>query len=187
MVMNHVIPLCGLLAPIVLCGGVAAAQLDRPACAQLRQDIAAIEKSGARANLAKGAAWAKANLEATALEQVERLIDAEQQFQFRCPQPKRQYDAATEQLMEHGTGSDPDPDAAKAAKTDPANPAAATAPAKKAAPRPKPKPAAADAATPAPANAAPAAVAKPKRAVAAKPKPDDAYVATPKSGDAGAQ
>lgn len=131
-----------------------AAPLDTPACDQLRQEIAALEKAGARANLAKGPAAAQAALSAGQIGQVEKLVDTEAQFLFRCPQPKRQFDSATEAVMENGTGSDPDPDAASPQAT--ATKAKASGPAKPdpAAPKPKPK----------------------RPTVTAKPKPSDAYV-----------
>ena len=166
-----------LIFPAVLvlaclpCGIARATPLDPTACEQLRQELGAIERTGARINLAKGAIWAKANLKPDQLQQIEKLLDTEAQFLFRCPQPKRQFDAATEAVLEHGTGSDPDPDAAKpdAGKPDAA---AKPVPAKKAAPKPKPV-----AAEPATGDAQPAAqpAAKPKRA-AAKPKAADAFV-----------
>ena len=124
-----------------------AAPLEPAACERLRIDMSALEKSGARINLSKGAAWAKANLKADQLQQIEQLIDSEAQFLFRCPQPKRQFDPTTEALMENGTGSDPDPDAPKpdaAAAT--AAPKAAAKPTAK--PRPVPKPKVVDAFTP---------------------------------------
>lgn len=165
--MRKLTPLTLVALAAVACGTANAAPLDPPACEQLRQEINTIERTGARINFAKGAAWAKANLKPDQLQQIEKLIDTEQQFLFRCPQPKRQFDAATEAVLEHGTGSDPDPDAAKpdaAATTKPA-------PVKKAAA--KPKPVAAQAAASAPEDAV-APAAKPKRATA-KPKAADAF------------
>lgn len=146
-----------------------AAPLEPAACEQLRQDIGALEKAGARIALSKGAAWAKTNLKPDQVQQVERLIDAEAQFTFRCPQPKRQFDPATEAMMEHGTGSDPDPDAAPAE-----TPAAKPAPARKKSAA-QAAPAAATDGTAAP---EPPLAPRPKRA-AAKPKPADAFVPPP--------
>ncbi len=166
------------------CGLAVAAPLEPTACEQLRQELGKIELTGARGNLAKGAAWAKVNLKPEQLQQIEKLIDTEAQFLFRCPQPKRQFDAATESVLEHGTGSDPAPDAAKPQAATP-DAAAKPAPVKKAAPKPKPavvSPAAGDAQT------APAPSPKPTRA-AAKPKPADAFVpeAAAKPADAPAK
>ncbi len=123
-----------------------AAPLEPAACEKLRSDLSTLEKSGARINLSKGAAWAKANLKADQLQQIEQLINSDAQFLFRCPQPKRQFDPTTEALMENGTGSDPDPDAPKPDAAGAATPK----PAVKAAAKPKaaPKPKAVDAFTP---------------------------------------
>ncbi len=134
---------------------VSAAPLEPAACEQLRQELSTLEKAGARNNLAKGTGWAMANLKPDQLRQIEQLIDNDAQFLFRCPQPKKQFDPTTESLMEHGTGSDPDPDAPKADGT-------------AVKPVPKRKPAAQSAA------ASPAA---PKPAAKLKPKPADAFVA----------
>ena len=140
-----------------------AAPLEPTACEQLRQELSVLEKTGARTYLAKGTGWAMANLKPDQLEQVEKLIDNDAQYLFRCPQPKKQFDPTTEALMEHGTGSDPDPDAPKpeaeavkpvpkrkppAAQASPAPADTAAAPAV-AKPTPKPKPKAADAFVPA--------------------------------------
>ena len=142
--------------------GVSAAPLEPAACEQLRQELSTLEKSGARTNLAKGTGWAMANLKPDQLRQIEQLIDDDAQFLFRCPQPKKQFDSTTEALMEHGTGSDPDPDAPKADAT-----------AVKAVP--KRKSAAQSAAAPPAAQAVAPAV--PKPAAKPKPKPADAFVA----------
>ena len=147
-----------------------AVQLDTTACDQLKQELGALEKSGARVNFDKGAAWAKANLTKDQLSQVEKLIDTEAQYLFRCPQPKRKLDPAIEAVMENGTGSDPDPDAVKTeAKPKPvaAVPATKTAP-----PKPKSKPTAEAAPVTGTGEASPPP--KPKRA-AVKPKPADAF------------
>jgi len=168
MTRNLALPVVIGLAALLPGASASAAPLEPAACEQLRQDLGTLEKAGARNNFAKGAAWAKANLKPEQLQQIEQLIDTEAQFLFRCPQPKRQFDAATEAALEHGTGSDPDPDAAK-----PEADATKTAvPVKKAAPRPK---APVAAAVPAEAAATAPAPPKPKR-TAAKPKPDDAFV-----------
>ena len=132
------------VAFVVMTPTTQAAPLEPAACEKLRSDLSALEKSGARINLSKGAAWAKANLKSDQLQQIEQLIDTDAQFLFRCPQPKRQFDPTTEALMENGTGSDPDPNAAK-----PETAVAPKAPVKAAAkPKPAPKPRAVDAFTP---------------------------------------
>ena len=145
-----------------------AVQLDVTACDQLKSELGALEKAGARVNFEKGAAWAKANLSKDQLGQIEKLIDTEAQFLFRCPQPKRTIDAATAAVMENGTGSDPDPDAVKsdAGETPSAKPTAG--------PRAKTKPAPVAATKVEGAGDNVPVKPKPKRA-AAKPKPADAF------------
>ncbi len=133
MTRNLALPIVIGLASLLPGAVASAAPLEPAACEQLRQNLGTLEKSGARNNFAKGAAWAKANLKPEQLQQIEQLIDTEAQFLFRCPQPKRQFDAATEAVLEHGTGSDPDPDAAKLEAEAPKTPV----PVKKAAPRSK--------------------------------------------------
>ena len=151
-----------------------AAPLEPAACEQLRQELSVLEKAGARTHLAKGTGWAMANLKPDQLDQIEKLIDNDAQYLFRCPQPKKQFDPTTEALMEHGTGSDPDPAAPKPE-------------AEAVKPVPKRKPPAAQASqAPAPADTAVApAVAKP--APKPKPKAADAFVpAEPSTRAAGA-
>lgn len=153
-----------------------AAALDAVACAQLTQELLALDKAGARAAFLRGPAAAK-SMKADELAAVQKLIETEAQFLFRCPQPKRTFDPATEAVLEHGTGSDPDPDAAKPAEgsTTPGTPAPKAAAKKQA--KPKAPPAAAT--DPAAAGEAPAPAAAPpkaKRAAAAKPKAADAFV-----------
>jgi hypothetical protein len=155
-----------------------AVPLDAPACEQLRQEMSALERSGARINLAKGADWARANLKPDQLQQVEKLIDSEAQFLFRCPQPKRQFDAATEKILESGTGSDPEPDVAKQPDvTKPAPPKKVARP-KTAAPSASDRVAAPETPSDSAVTAPPP---RPKRA-AAKPKAADAFV--PPAADA---
>ncbi len=147
----------------------AAAPLELAACDQLRQELTILEKAGARSNLAKGTGWAMANLKPEQLSQIEQLIDNDAQFLFRCPQPKKQFDPTTEALMEHGTGSDPDPDAPKADAVAPK----ADAVAPKLAPKRKPA-AVQSPASPVAADASSAPVSKP--APKLKSKAVDAFV-----------
>lgn len=160
--MRHLLPLMLIGATGLSPVAANATSLDATACELLQQEISALDKAGVRSNFDKGVGWAMANLKPEDLQQIEKLIDTEAQFNFRCPQPKRHFDAATEAVMENGTGSDPEGDAVKAA------------PAKKAT-----KPTAATTATPNAPAAKPAA--KPKRIVI-YPKPVDAFV--PKAGAA---
>lgn len=160
--------------------------LDVNACVQLREEVARLERGGARANFSRGPEWAKANMKPEQLGQVDRLLEADAQFLFRCPQPKRVYDAATEAVLEHGTGSDPAPEepAAAGAATTPAakKPPPATADKKTAAP-PKAAGTAEAGATPAATAKSPAAAKPPAKQATVKPKAKDAFFpdATPKA------
>jgi hypothetical protein len=195
--------------PLALCAAaglavlaeVSAAPLDADACAKLKVEREALEQAGVRGNMAKGPQWAKANLAADKLEQIQRLIDLEGQLLFRC---------SGQRLIELPASVEADPaavgpgeDAAEgkeagepAGKADTTPPGAKKAPVAKAAPATKAPPATAkteEKAKPAAAKAAPAkrvekageegaeppakaaAKAKPK----AKPKTDDAFKAAP--------
>lgn len=154
-----------------------AAPLDEQTCQQLKRDAADLEGIGARANLGKGAAWGRTNLNSTQLEQVKKLIEIDEAIAFRCPRPKP--------VPEVVPGAAPVAGKAKAKalgkapqKAQPGAKAAKGDPATAAKPRPKPK-AAADAGTGQP---APQAVSKPKpRPAPLAPKPQDAYVAPGKA------
>jgi hypothetical protein len=140
-----------------------AAPLDAQACDKLEQEQADLAKAGAKQNMAKGPAWAAANLSPDKLAQIERLIEVDEQITFRCSQPK-----AAKPPTE--------------AKAPPKPPAADKAEAKAAAPgakasAPKAPAAAKKAAAPAPKAPAPKAAASQP----AKPKPNDAYVPPAKS------
>lgn len=65
-----------------------AAPLDPETCEQLKREVGDLDRIGARNNMAKGAAWGKANLNSTSLEQVKKLIEIEEAIAFRCPKPK---------------------------------------------------------------------------------------------------
>jgi hypothetical protein len=64
--------------------GAQAATLDKDTCARLEEEQTALEKSGVRTTLGKGAAWAKANLALDKLQEVRRLIEVDEQILFRC-------------------------------------------------------------------------------------------------------
>jgi hypothetical protein len=71
-------------AGIAVLGDVHATPLDQEACAKLKVERDALEQAGVRNTMAKGPQWAKANLPADKLEQVQRLIELESQLLFRC-------------------------------------------------------------------------------------------------------
>ena len=78
--------------PLALCvaAGIAAladvhaTPLDQDACAKLKVERETLEQAGVRNNMAKGPQWAKANLPADKLDQIQRLIELEGQLLFRC-------------------------------------------------------------------------------------------------------
>ena len=192
----------GVAAGIAALADAHAAPLDADACAKLKVEREALEQAGVRGNMAKGPQWAKANLPADKLEQIQRLIDLEGQLLFRCSgQRLIELPASVEadpaavppgedapegkEAAEPGGKADATPPAAKKApiaKAAPANKALpatakteekAKAPAAKAAPAKRtPEKAAEDGAAP---SAKAAAKAKPK----VKGKADDAFKPPP--------
>jgi len=68
-------------------GSVAAVPLDEASCAKLRDERVQLEKAGVRASMAQGPAWAAANLPSAQLKDIQRLIELDEQINFRCPQP----------------------------------------------------------------------------------------------------
>jgi len=74
----------GVQALLLGCGAAAAAPLDQDACARLKTELLQLELAGTRNNMAKGPDWAKVNLGADKLSQIQRLMDVEEQLWFRC-------------------------------------------------------------------------------------------------------
>jgi len=64
--------------------GAAASNLDKDACAKLKDEQAQLEKTGLRATMAKGPDWAKGNLAPEKLQEVRHLIEVDEQLLFRC-------------------------------------------------------------------------------------------------------
>ncbi len=189
-------------AMLALLGTTAQAEpLAKEACDALKAEQAQLTAAGAKESFDKGAAWAKANLSAAKLREIERFIGLEEQLGFRCGLAK-----ARLTLPPSDEDVPADPNAAAAAPT----PTVPAAPVKKAAPRPKPKPAETAAKPDVPVGeTAPAATVPPKpklkpkvEAVAPagpvaapgeppparpkpspKPKSDDAYRPPPPAGN----
>ncbi|HEY1244866.1 MAG TPA: hypothetical protein VGF29_08550 [Hyphomicrobiaceae bacterium] len=61
-----------------------AAPLDAETCAKLQGEQERLENAGVEKDMAKGPAWAKANLAPEKLNMVQRFIDIEEQLLFRC-------------------------------------------------------------------------------------------------------
>ncbi len=64
--------------------GAGATRLDKSACNDLKTELAGVVASGARDDMERGPEWAKANLAPAKLADVRRLIELEQQLEFRC-------------------------------------------------------------------------------------------------------
>lgn len=141
---------------------VRAAPLDEQTCAQLKDEQAQLVKAGTKADLDRGADWAKTNLTPDRLRQIERYITVEEQILFRCPQPKPPRQTASDGASEkngrakHKRGAENE--AAEASRGAPKSASPAPAKASGAKNEPKPSPTTAKAAAPKP-----------------KPKVNDAY------------
>jgi hypothetical protein len=61
-----------------------AAPLDAETCAKLQGEQERLENAGVEKDMAKGPAWAKANLAPEKLNLVQRFIEIEEQLLFRC-------------------------------------------------------------------------------------------------------
>lgn len=145
-----------------------AAPLDPKTCEQLKAEVAQLEGMGVRANMAKGAAWGRANLRSADLEKVKKLIEMDEHIAFRCPRPKPVEPAVTAAQAKPKVKVP-----VKSAKAQPngTDPAVAK-------PKPRPKPAAADPAGAAPQTAAAQPKPKPKPPA---PKAQDAFTPPPKA------
>lgn len=164
--------LIALAVTALLADATVAAQHPKPICDDFKAEQTLLEKSGVAADMAKGAAWGRANLSRERLKEVERLIHVQEQLAFKCPVPKKPLAPGEDE--DGGNAALPAKGPAKAKAAKPATKAAATQE-EGATPAPAPKKAAKKAA-PAEeqANPAPAAVtAQPARKP--KPKADDAF------------
>lgn len=149
-----------------------AAQHSQETCDQLKREVVQLEGMGVRDNLAKGAAWGKANLRSTQLEQIKKLIEMDEHVAFRCPRPKPQPELqpaaapgqAKAKVLGKGVAKAQSGQAAKAGQDQ-----------TKARPKPKPKTASEGAAEP----AAAASVAAKQRPRTTAPKAQDAYAPAP--------
>lgn len=67
---------------------VMSAPLDKELCKVLKLDYEHLAKSPLRDDMEKGPEWAKANLPAERLKEIESFIALEEKLNFRCPQSK---------------------------------------------------------------------------------------------------
>jgi hypothetical protein len=136
-----------------------ATPLDKDGCAKLKVEQGELEHAGTRASMSKGPQWAKTNLEPDKLEQIRRLLEVDEQLQFRCNGkslvhlPKDPELAPAAQAPGSKAGATPKGPKAKAQKKEPRKKAASAEPATKAAVKQEPTAKApAPAATPAAGN-----------------------------------
>ncbi|MDP1908721.1 MAG: hypothetical protein Q8K85_10495, partial [Hyphomicrobium sp.] len=61
-----------------------AAKLDKAACAELATELNAIAGTGIKSEMERGPEWAKANMPPERLQSARRLIEIEDQLEFRC-------------------------------------------------------------------------------------------------------
>jgi hypothetical protein len=64
--------------------GVGAARLDQSACNVLKVELKDVLAAGVRDDMERGPDWASANLPADKLSNIKRLIELEEQLEFRC-------------------------------------------------------------------------------------------------------
>jgi len=74
----------GLVVLAAGSAGASAASLDKSACNVLKTELAGMVATGARADMERGPEWAKANLPREKLLNIHRLIELEEQLEFRC-------------------------------------------------------------------------------------------------------
>lgn len=81
------LPLAVLLVAAAVAAAriAAAAPLAKDACDALKSEQSALAAAGLRADMARGATWAKSNLGADRLKKITRLIEVDEQVLFRCP------------------------------------------------------------------------------------------------------
>ena len=64
--------------------GASAERLDKSACNVLNAELAGLVATGTRDDMQRGPAWAKSNLPHEKLQNIMRLIELEEQLEFRC-------------------------------------------------------------------------------------------------------
>ncbi len=77
-----------LLAAALAAGSARAAKLDKEECDGLKTELGQLLSTGLAADMRLGPEWAKANLAPERLLQVKRLIEIEEQINFRCEAPR---------------------------------------------------------------------------------------------------
>jgi len=64
--------------------GAWAAKLDKNTCNELSAELASATAAGVKGDMERGPEWAKSNLPPERLASIQRLIDVQEQLQFRC-------------------------------------------------------------------------------------------------------
>lgn len=86
--MKRVLSWAGAVASVTLLIAAPApamgAKLEKPECDALKSELVQLTTTGVKADMARGPEWAKANLAPERLVQVKRLIEIEEQLNFRC-------------------------------------------------------------------------------------------------------
>jgi hypothetical protein len=154
--------------------------LGKEECDRLKADYTRLGQGDLKADLEKGAEWGRANLTEARLKEIQGFIELEEQFLFRCPQPRlvpltaEAKAASAAPDAQPGTAGAAGADNEAAGASDEGAPAAgpSTLPADAAIKPPKPKKPSAAAVKP-PATAKPASAAKAAQAApaAASAKP----------------
>ncbi len=173
-------------------------RLDADTCKQLHSEQSTFVQSGILSDLQKGAAWARTNLSADRLREIEHYIVLDEQIKFGCREatltPEMEKAGEIAKRLELDPNSDPfaplaepgaagseDGDDAAAApdpKAEKKKPAAKAKPGNRESARPKAEQGTAKANAASSADAAapgPAAASGPKEKPVKKPKPQDAY------------
>jgi hypothetical protein len=87
-VLMRIWPVAVLVLSVALSGSALAAKLDPVACDALKAERARVATDALKSDMMKGPEWAKANLSAERLKEIEQLIGLEEGIAFRCPVPK---------------------------------------------------------------------------------------------------
>ena len=95
-----------------------AAKLDKAACASLASELSTVLATGVKAEMERGPEWAKANMPPERLQSALRLLEIEDQLEFRCG-GRGKATAKPEQTAAPGTTTTPGAPNTPAATTTP--------------------------------------------------------------------
>jgi hypothetical protein len=98
-----------------------AERLDKRTCKTLKVELAGMLAVGVKDDMERGAAWAKANLSPEKLQKIRRLIEVEEQLEFRCGLTRQRVVAVSPAEgpgNKKGTPEQPEKKPAKAAVTE---------------------------------------------------------------------